>query len=92
MKKVTLISAIAITLTSTAALAEQGSGELNEIVHASTSANYSTEKLHIAPADLMLVNGDAAKNVVIEPSSKLQFSTSNDDQFTASELPDRNAS
>ena len=92
MKKVTLISAIAITLTSTAVLAEQGSGELNEIVHASTSANYSTENLHITPADLTLVNGDAAKNAVIEPSSELHYSTSNDDQFAASELPDRNAS
>jgi hypothetical protein len=48
--------------------------------------------LRIAPADLTLVNGDAAKNAVIEPSSELHYSTSNDDQFAASELPDRNAS
>jgi hypothetical protein len=35
---------------------------------------------------------DRAEYAVIEPSSELHYSTSNDDQFTASDLPDRNAS
>ncbi|MGY4879207.1 hypothetical protein ACLUEY_15155 [Vreelandella aquamarina] len=87
MKKVTLITAIAITLTSTTVLAERGSGELNEIVNASSSVNYSTEDFHITPADLVLVNGDAAKNAILEPSSE---TTGNDNQFTLPELLGRN--
>ncbi|WP_422102179.1 hypothetical protein [Vreelandella sp.] len=90
MKKLTFISAIALTLTSTAALAEQGSAELNEIVHASSSANPSMESLNMAPADLTLVNGDAAKNSVIEPSSEAHHNSN--DQIAQSDLPERNAS
>ena len=92
MKKLTLISAIALTLTSTAALAEQGSAELNEIVQASSSVNHSTESLNLTPADLTRVNGDAAKNTVIEPSSEARHSNSNNDQIAQSDPPHRNAS
>ncbi|XQU07060.1 hypothetical protein P4544_09890 [Halomonas sp. LY9] len=92
MKKLTFISAIAMTLTSTAVLAEQGSAELNEIVHASSSANPSIESLHMSPADLTLINGDAAKNSVIEPSSEAHHANSNDDQIAQFDLPHRNAS
>ncbi|PRY63925.1 hypothetical protein B0H98_10770 [Vreelandella songnenensis] len=90
MKKSTLIAAIALTLTSTAALAEQGSGELNEIVHASSTAGYSTDELYMTPADLPLVNGDAAKNRVIEPSSEAHHGSH--DEIVQSDLPHRNAS
>ncbi|WP_404345557.1 hypothetical protein LG331_07150 [Vreelandella aquamarina] len=92
MKKLTLISAIALTLTSTAALAEQGSAELNEVVHASSSASPSAESLNMTPADLTLVNGDAAKNNVIEPSSEAHHANSNDGQIAQFDLPQRNAS
>lgn len=92
MKKFTLITAIAMTLTSTAVLAEQGSGELNQIVQPSSSANYSTDNLHIVPADLPLVNGDANKNSVVAPSSHADHSSDNEDQIALSDLPHRNAS
>ncbi|RUR40735.1 hypothetical protein [Vreelandella populi] len=92
MKKLTLITAIAMTFTSTAVLAEQGSGELNEIVHASSSASHSVGDLYMTPADLPLVNGDAAKNRVIAPSSEAHHSTNSDDQFAQADLPHRNAS
>lgn len=92
MKKFTLIAAIAMTLTSTAVLAEQGSGELNQIVHPSSSDNYSTGDLYMTPADLPLVNGDAAKNRVVAPSSEAHHSANSDDQIAQSDLPHRNAS
>lgn len=92
MKKFTLIAAIAMTLTSTAVLAEQGSEELNQIVHPSSSDNYSTDDLNMTPADLPLVNGDAAKNRVVAPSSEAHHSPSSDDQIAQSDLPHRNAS
>lgn len=92
MKKFTFIAAIAMTLTSTAVLAEQGSGEFNEVVHASSSLSHSADSLSITPADLPLVNGDAAKNRVIAPSSEAHHSTSNNNQIAQSDLPHRNAS
>ncbi|MBT2774659.1 hypothetical protein J7J47_20740 [Halomonas sp. ISL-60] len=92
MKKITLITAIAMTLTSTAVLAEQGSGELNQIVHPSSSANYSTDTLHMTPADLPLVNGGAENNSVVAPSSHINHSSNNEDQIALSDLPHRNAS
>mgnify|MGYP000426805040 CR=1 FL=1 len=87
MKKVTFISAIAITLTSTTALAERGSDELNEIIQASSSANYSAKELHLTPDDLVLINGGAAKNSVLEPSSEPD---SNDNELTVSKLYELN--
>lgn len=92
MKKLTLISAIAVALSSTAAFAEQGSAELNEIVHASSSVNHSVESVNMTPADLTLVNGDAAKNRVAEPSSEAHASNDRDSQIAQSDLPHRNAS
>ncbi|MCH4813404.1 hypothetical protein [Vreelandella neptunia] len=92
MKKITLITAIAMTLTSTAVLAEQGSGELNQIVHPSSSANHSTDNLHMTTADLPLVNGDAEKNSVAAPSSHANGSSDSEDQIALSDLPHRNAS
>ena len=92
MKKLTLISAIAMTLTSTAALAEQGSAELNEIVHSSSSVHHSADSLKMTPADLTLVNGDAAKNRVSEPHSEATSANRGDSQIAQSDLPHRNAS
>lgn len=92
MKKITLITAIAMTLTSTAVLAEQGSDELNQIIHPSSSENHSTENLEMTPADLPLVNGDAKSNIVVTPSSHTNSSSSNEDQIAVSDLPHRNAS
>ncbi|HAZ99535.1 hypothetical protein Q9247_10985 [Halomonas meridiana] len=92
MKKLTLISAIAMTLTSTAVLAEQGSAELNEIVHASSSVHHSADSLKMTPADLTLVNGDAAKNRVSEPHSEATSANRGDSQIAQSDLPHRNAS
>ncbi len=92
MKKMTLITAIAMTLSSTAVLAEQGSGELNQIIQPSSSANYSTDSVHLTPADLPLVNGDAKNNTVVAPSSHINHSSSNEDQVALSDLPHRNAS
>lgn len=92
MKKITLITAIAMALTSTAVLAEQGSGELNQIVHPSSSANHSTANAYLIPADLPLVNGDAKSNIVVAPSSHINHSSSSEDQIALSDLPHRNAS
>lgn len=92
MKKITLITAIAMALTSTAVLAEQGSGELNQIVHPSSSANHSTENAYLTPADLPLVNGDAKSNTVVAPSSHINHSSNSEDQIALSDLPHRNAS
>lgn len=92
MKKFTFIAAIAMTLTSTAVLAEQGSGEFNKVVHASSSVNHSADNLNMTTEYLTLVNGDAAKNRVIAPSSEAHHSTSNNNQIAQSDLPHRNAS
>ena len=92
MKKFTLTAAIAMTLTSTAVLAEQGSGELNKIVHSSSSASHSVDDLYMTPADLPLVNGDAAKNRVIAPSSKAHHPINSNDKVAPADLPHRNAS
>lgn len=92
MKKFILIATIAMTLSSTAVLAEQGSGELNEIVHANSSMSHNIDGLYMTPADLPLVNGDAAKNHVIVPSSDAHHSTNSDNQIAQSDLPHRNAS
>lgn len=92
MKKITLITAIAMTLASTAVLAEQGSGELNQIIHPSSSVNHSTDNAYVTPADLPLVNGDAKNNIVVEPSSNTDHVSSNEDQIALSDLPHRNAS
>ncbi|MBZ5488271.1 hypothetical protein HW452_12135 [Halomonas aquamarina] len=92
MKKAAFIATIALTLTSTAALAEQGSGELNEIVHASSAAGYSTDDLYMTPADLPLVNGDAAKNQIAIPNSEAHHATDSNDEIAQSDLPHRNAS
>ncbi|MBP5980179.1 MAG: hypothetical protein KA748_08230 [Halomonas sp.] len=92
MKKFTFIAAVAMTLTSTAVLAEQGSGKLNQVVHASSSVSHSADHLNMTPAYLTLVNGDAAKNRVIAPSSEAHSATSSDNQIAQSDLPHRNAS
>ncbi len=92
MKKMTLITAIAMTLTSTAVLAEQGSGELNQIVHPSSSATDTADNLYLTPADLPLVNGGGRNNIIVTPSSNAHHASSNEDQFALSDLPHRNAS
>lgn len=74
MKTLHTIAAIAVTLFSTAALAEQGSGEFNQVVHPTSAAHYTSNDLNMAQDELTAVNGDAAKNEVAQPTTHEQHS------------------
>ncbi|MFU1517899.1 hypothetical protein ACM25P_05185 [Vreelandella alkaliphila] len=85
MKKSASLTAVVVAFLSSTALAEQGSSQLNQIEQPISSTHYSHSELTMKPIDLIALNGDAAKNKVMDVSTSPE-DTPAQREYTPSEL------
>lgn len=92
MNKFTAVAASALALFSGAALAEQGSSELNKVVHPTSAPDDQTSAdRNMVPSDLTSLNGAGGNNAISRPTSTAQHQDSAGKYIALTELTSRNS-